>query len=254
MLTFAYPWFALLLPLPLAGLALRAALCAEPARACACRSSPALVALTGLQPRPRHRRQPAAACGARSLLALAWLLTLAALMRPQWIEPPLHQDKPARDLLLLVDLSGSMDTKDFTDPRRQAGRPPDRREAGARRLPRQAQGRPGRRRRVRRCALQPGAVHHRPRSSAASSCRRCRSAWPARAPRWATPSASASTCSPRSTVPAQTIIALTDGNDTASKVPPADAAGWRATTGSSSTPSRSAIPRRRARTSSTRRR
>ena len=37
-------------------------------------------------------------------------------MRPQWIEPPLHHDKPARDLLLLVDLSGSMDTKDFTDP------------------------------------------------------------------------------------------------------------------------------------------
>jgi Ca-activated chloride channel family protein len=36
-------------------------------------------------------------------------------MRPQWIEPPLHFDKPARDLLLLVDLSASMDTKDFTN-------------------------------------------------------------------------------------------------------------------------------------------
>jgi len=44
------------------------------------------------------------------------LLVLLALMRPQWVLPPLHMEKPARDLLLLVDLSGSMDTADFTDP------------------------------------------------------------------------------------------------------------------------------------------
>ena len=36
-------------------------------------------------------------------------------MRPQWVMPPVHHDRPARDLLLLVDLSGSMDTEDFTD-------------------------------------------------------------------------------------------------------------------------------------------
>jgi Ca-activated chloride channel family protein len=41
-------------------------------------------------------------------------------MRPQWTLPPIHRDQPARDLLLLVDLSGSMDTADFTDA--QAGR------------------------------------------------------------------------------------------------------------------------------------
>jgi Ca-activated chloride channel family protein len=50
------------------------------------------------------------------VLALCWLLALLALMRPQWVLPPVHRDTPARDLLLLVDLSGSMDTTDFTDP------------------------------------------------------------------------------------------------------------------------------------------
>lgn len=48
-------------------------------------------------------------------LTLCWLFVLAAVMRPQWIEPPLHREKPARDLMLLVDLSQSMETRDFVD-------------------------------------------------------------------------------------------------------------------------------------------
>ena len=44
-----------------------------------------------------------------------WLLVLAAVARPQWIEPPLAKQIPTRDLLLLVDLSGSMQQEDFTD-------------------------------------------------------------------------------------------------------------------------------------------
>jgi Ca-activated chloride channel homolog len=50
-----------------------------------------------------------------SLLMLCWVLVVTALMRPQRIEPPLRHDQPTRDLLLLVDLSASMDTKDFTN-------------------------------------------------------------------------------------------------------------------------------------------
>ncbi|UUO07189.1 VWA domain-containing protein [Blastopirellula sp. J2-11] len=38
-----------------------------------------------------------------------------ALARPQWIEPPITKEIPTRDLLLLVDLSGSMDQKDFVN-------------------------------------------------------------------------------------------------------------------------------------------
>lgn len=44
---------------------------------------------------------------------LQWLLILAALARPQWLEPPIERAIPTRDLLLLVDLSGSMDQMDF---------------------------------------------------------------------------------------------------------------------------------------------
>ena len=47
---------------------------------------------------------------------LLWGFILTALARPQWIEPPIVKALPTRDLLLLVDLSSSMDQKDFVDP------------------------------------------------------------------------------------------------------------------------------------------
>ena len=46
---------------------------------------------------------------------LVWLLILTALARPQWLEEPLTRTLPARDLLLAVDLSGSMETEDMKD-------------------------------------------------------------------------------------------------------------------------------------------
>ncbi len=45
----------------------------------------------------------------------AWLLVLSALARPQWVGEPQTKTVATRDLLLAVDLSGSMDTEDFTD-------------------------------------------------------------------------------------------------------------------------------------------
>jgi Ca-activated chloride channel homolog len=50
------------------------------------------------------------------VMALAWLCVVVALARPQRIEPPVTRTVPVRDLLLAVDLSASMQTKDFTDP------------------------------------------------------------------------------------------------------------------------------------------
>ena len=47
--------------------------------------------------------------------ALIWILLLTALARPQRLEPPVTKDLPTRDLLLLVDLSGSMRQEDFTN-------------------------------------------------------------------------------------------------------------------------------------------
>ncbi len=48
------------------------------------------------------------------LTTFCWVLLVAAFARPQWIEQPLIKKIPTRDLLLGIDLSGSMNTEDFT--------------------------------------------------------------------------------------------------------------------------------------------
>jgi Ca-activated chloride channel family protein len=53
--------------------------------------------------------------GQRLLSWLVWILIVTALARPQWLEEPITRTEPARDLLIAVDLSGSMETEDFTD-------------------------------------------------------------------------------------------------------------------------------------------
>lgn len=54
---------------------------------------------------------------AQKLLApLCWFLIVLALARPQYVEPPITKTEPQRDLLLALDLSQSMDTRDFSDP------------------------------------------------------------------------------------------------------------------------------------------
>jgi Ca-activated chloride channel family protein len=50
------------------------------------------------------------------LAPLCWALIVLALARPQYVEPPIQKVQPARDLLLALDLSQSMDTRDFRDP------------------------------------------------------------------------------------------------------------------------------------------
>jgi Ca-activated chloride channel family protein len=50
------------------------------------------------------------------LAPLAWVLIVTALARPQYVEPPIEKTEPVRDLMLAVDLSGSMDTPDLFDP------------------------------------------------------------------------------------------------------------------------------------------
>jgi len=53
---------------------------------------------------------------AQKLLApLVWVLTVVALARPQFVEPPIEKIESARDLMLAVDLSGSMDLRDMVD-------------------------------------------------------------------------------------------------------------------------------------------
>lgn len=46
---------------------------------------------------------------------VSWILIVIALAKPVWVGEPIVQEISARDMLLIVDLSGSMDEKDFTD-------------------------------------------------------------------------------------------------------------------------------------------
>ncbi|HIB53859.1 MAG TPA: VWA domain-containing protein [Nitrospirales bacterium] len=47
------------------------------------------------------------------LAMLAWLLVVLALTRPQWLGDPVALPTTGRDLMLAVDLSGSMEAQDF---------------------------------------------------------------------------------------------------------------------------------------------
>lgn len=52
----------------------------------------------------------------RFLVAFMWLCLVLAAAKPQWVGPPIEQQKSGRDLMVAVDLSGSMQTRDFTLP------------------------------------------------------------------------------------------------------------------------------------------
>ncbi|WP_444907917.1 vWA domain-containing protein [Microbulbifer sp. SSSA008] len=47
------------------------------------------------------------------LLILIWLLLISAAARPRWYGEPISQPSSARDLLIAVDISGSMETPDM---------------------------------------------------------------------------------------------------------------------------------------------
>jgi Ca-activated chloride channel family protein len=49
------------------------------------------------------------------VLCFCWLCAVLALARPQVVEASVSREIPVRDMLLAVDLSGSMETRDFTD-------------------------------------------------------------------------------------------------------------------------------------------
>jgi Ca-activated chloride channel family protein len=57
----------------------------------------------------RSRLQMAAAIA-------AWVLIVLSLAQPQRVGSPIERTKAARDLILAIDISGSMDTRDFATP------------------------------------------------------------------------------------------------------------------------------------------
>ena len=59
-------------------------------------------------------RRPRLADASGRTALLAWLLLVFAACRPQWLHDPLEMPVTGRDLLLAVDLSGSMKTADLS--------------------------------------------------------------------------------------------------------------------------------------------
>lgn len=154
---------------------------------------------------------------------LVWLLVLTALARPQWIAAPLTKDLPTRDLLLLVDLSGSMRQEDFTNA---AGKKVDRLTAVKEVLGDFLVRRDGDR--VGLVVFGDAPFLQAPFSTDLNLSRRLldETAIGMAGPRTAFGDAIGLgvTLFDKSDAPAKTIIALTDGNDTASQVPPGEAA------------------------------
>ncbi len=123
-----YPWLLALLPLPLLVWWL------VPAYREETRVRSAAVLRRGRARPPACRRRRARSCRATNWVqkaacaALLGCSIVLALARPQFVEPPIEKTEPQRDLMLALDLSQSMDTRDFRDPAGQQ-RGPRRRRA-----------------------------------------------------------------------------------------------------------------------------
>ena len=110
MIHLAWPWMALLLPLPWLLYRLRAP--AEPGGAALFLPFAALVGSPagGL----RGDGTPLRRVSARALLfAAIWLLLVLAGMRPQWLGNPVPVPTDGRQVMLAVDVSGSMASQDM---------------------------------------------------------------------------------------------------------------------------------------------
>ena len=155
--------------------------------------------------------------------SIAWILLIVALARPQYLEPPISRVTPTRDLLLLVDLSGSMETEDFTNAQ---GETVDRLTAVKEVLDDFLTRRQGDR--VGLIVFGNAAFVQVPFTQDLDACRILLAETAVRmaGPRTAFGDAIGLgiTLFERSELDERVVIALTDGNDTGSKVPPAEAA------------------------------
>ena len=121
MLTLAQPWLLVILPVPLLVWWLVPAY-RESRAALQTSFLGRLARLTGRKPLPGAVERPQSR-GTTLVIMAVWLCLVMALARPQRFEEAIVQNKPARDMLLAVDLSGSMDTVDMKDA---GGQPIDR--------------------------------------------------------------------------------------------------------------------------------
>jgi Ca-activated chloride channel family protein len=102
----AWPWMALLLPLPWLHYRMRRA--AEPG------GSSIFVPFAASLTAPKADTVSPIRSGRWIVLAI-WLLLVGAATRPQWLGDPMPTPTSGRQLLLAIDVSGSMATEDMTN-------------------------------------------------------------------------------------------------------------------------------------------
>lgn len=107
MIHFAWPWMALLAPLPWLLYRLR-----RPAQPQGATLFVPFAAPFAARP---GAADTARARGALALLGLVWLLLVGAATRPQWLGAPVPVPTTGRRLLLAVDVSGSMGAEDMAN-------------------------------------------------------------------------------------------------------------------------------------------
>lgn len=114
MIEFSYPWLFLLLPLPWFVQRFAPAYKIKPT-AVQVPFFQQLVRLSGEQPNlGAVKLQPQ--IWQRIALTFTWLLLLTAMAKPMWLGQPQVRAQFGRDLMVVVDLSGSMDSRDFSVP------------------------------------------------------------------------------------------------------------------------------------------
>lgn len=104
MFEFALPWLLLAAPLPLLIRARR------PEQDGSALWLPFFSRWQQLASRERPTRDPRR----RLLLWAIWLLLLLAAAQPRWLGEPISQPRSGRDLMLAIDISGSMEATDLT--------------------------------------------------------------------------------------------------------------------------------------------
>lgn len=221
MLTFAHPWLFALLALPLAVKYLMP-VHRETRSAVRVPFLTQLAAITGQTPSPGStvtQRAPIQTIMAWS----AWILIITSLARPQYFEPPVSRTIPTRDLLLAIDLSGSMQTEDFKS---KTGEMTDRLTAVKQVVDEFLEQRKNDR--VGLILFGSGAFVQAPFTNDLSVCREllAEAQVGMAGPKTALGDAIGLSIHTfeRSDQENKVLIVLTDGNDTSSKVPPVDAA------------------------------
>ncbi|RJE76397.1 IMP dehydrogenase [Pseudoalteromonas sp. MSK9-3] len=104
MFEFSWPWLFLLLPLPWLIAKFKPAQHSAPQRL----RMPSFASLSSLAPKiTAHSR------GVSWLEGLVWALLVIAAANPQWLDEPVALPNEGRDIMLAVDLSGSMNEQDM---------------------------------------------------------------------------------------------------------------------------------------------